>query len=104
MHFIEEIVRYHHERWDGKGYPDGLSGKNIPLLGRIVAIADAFSAMTTTRPYRHGMQWDIALAEVERHSGTQFDPHLAEIFLVAARKHLAQDSMEKARRMTEISV
>jgi diguanylate cyclase (GGDEF)-like protein/putative nucleotidyltransferase with HDIG domain len=90
MQFIGDIVRSHHERWDGKGYPDGLSGENIPLLGRIVAVADAFSAMTTTRPYRRGMEWEVALQEVETQSGRQFDPKIANLFLQVARKRLTQ--------------
>ena len=90
MQFIVEIVRSHHERWDGRGYPDGLSGENIPLLGRIVAVADAFSAMTTTRPYRRGMDWNDAFAENEKHRGAQFDPTLAAAFLRVARQRLEE--------------
>jgi diguanylate cyclase (GGDEF)-like protein/putative nucleotidyltransferase with HDIG domain len=83
---IVDIVRSHHERWDGKGYPDGLCGENIPLLGRLMAVADAFSAMTTTRPYRLAMSWDVALREIEAGSGIQFDPHMTQAFLQAADK------------------
>jgi diguanylate cyclase (GGDEF)-like protein/putative nucleotidyltransferase with HDIG domain len=85
MEGILDIVRYHHERWDGQGYPDGRSGEEIPLLGRILAVADAFSAMTTDRPYRKGMNWNAALDEVRRNAGTQFDPTLAYAFLRAAK-------------------
>ncbi|MCW3062817.1 MAG: diguanylate cyclase domain/uncharacterized domain, partial [Capsulimonas sp.] len=80
-----DAVRSHHERWDGKGYPNGLAGNEIPLLGRILAVADAFSAMTTDRPYRKGMDWDKALAEIEANIGTQFDPVSGAAFLRAAR-------------------
>ena len=77
-------VRGHHERWDGRGYPAGLAGDDIPLLGRILAVADAFSAMTTTRPYRKEMSWEEALEEVRNNIGSQFDPQMAEAFLAAA--------------------
>ncbi len=76
-----DIIRHHHERWDGKGYPDGLAGDRIPLLARIVAIADAFDAMTSDRPYRTGMPLDAALSEIEKCAGTQFDPKLAALFV-----------------------
>ena len=59
-------VRHHHERWDGGGYPDRLQGEAIPYVGRLLALADTFDAMTSDRPYRKGMSWDIALAEIER--------------------------------------
>jgi HD-GYP domain-containing protein (c-di-GMP phosphodiesterase class II) len=77
-----DAVAYHHERWDGAGYPDGLVGDAIPLFGRIVAVADAYDAMTTDRPYRRGMPEDVALAEIERGRGSQFDPDLAAALLV----------------------
>ncbi|MCS7016505.1 MAG: HD domain-containing protein [Gemmatales bacterium] len=75
------IVRHHHERWDGTGYPDGLKGEEIDLLPRIVALADAFDAMTSNRPYRPGMPPDLAFQQIRKHAGTQFDPQLAEVFL-----------------------
>lgn len=68
------VVRWHHERWDGQGYPDGISGEQIPLSARIVAVADAFQAMIEPRPYREPRRAAAALAEIERGSGTQFDP------------------------------
>jgi putative nucleotidyltransferase with HDIG domain len=68
------VVRWHHERWDGNGYPDGKRGAEIPLPARIVAVADAFQAMIEHRPYRLRRTPDIALEEVRRHAGTQFDP------------------------------
>jgi putative nucleotidyltransferase with HDIG domain len=82
--FLEEvavIIRAHHERWDGNGYPEGLAGENIPLGARIFAVADSFDAMTSDRPYRRGRQLDAALAEIERCSGTQFDPAVVVAFL-----------------------
>jgi putative nucleotidyltransferase with HDIG domain len=68
------IVRSHHERWDGGGYPDGLGGQDIALEARIISCCDAFNAMTTTRPYREALPAAVALAELVRHAGTQFDP------------------------------
>jgi HD-GYP domain-containing protein (c-di-GMP phosphodiesterase class II) len=75
------IVRNHHERWDGRGYPDGLAGEQIPRLARIVAVADAFDAMTSNRPYRPGMPLDAAFAQIGDGAGTQFDPDCARAFL-----------------------
>ncbi|KGX84253.1 HD-GYP domain-containing protein [Pontibacillus marinus] len=74
-------VKYHHERYDGKGYPEGLSGDNIPLFGRLMAVADAFDAMTSDRPYRKGMSSEKALQIIEEGKGTQWDPYFAEVFL-----------------------
>jgi len=84
LHPIRPIVRSHHERWDGNGYPDRLAGENIPLLARIVAVADAFDAMTSNRPYhpdKKGKPADVAFAEVQKEAGHQFDPRCAEAFL-----------------------
>ncbi len=81
---IEHVVegaRYHHERYDGKGYPEGLSGTDIPLYGRIIAIADAFDAMTANRVYRKKQDFEYVLGELRRGRGTQFDPELLDIFL-----------------------
>ncbi len=78
---IIPIVRNHHERWDGKGYPDGLGGEAISPLARVVALADAFDAMTSDRPYRKGMPADVAFAEIGKQSGRQFDPTFAGAFL-----------------------
>lgn len=71
---VVDMVLHHHERYDGKGYPAGLAGAQIPLGARIIALADALSAMLQDRPYRRAMDLDGALAEVRRCSGTQFDP------------------------------
>ncbi|HAL74866.1 MAG TPA: GGDEF domain-containing protein [Clostridiales bacterium] len=76
-----EAVLHHHERWDGKGYPAGLKGADIPLYSRIVAIVDAFEAMTSQRPYQKTKTRDEAAAELVSCSGTQFDPHLVQVFI-----------------------
>jgi HD domain len=81
MRAIGLIVRAHHERWDGSGYPDGLRGEQIPLEARIVAACDAFNAMTTNRSYRRGMPRHEAVAETKRCSGTHFDPTVVEALL-----------------------
>jgi putative nucleotidyltransferase with HDIG domain len=77
---ILPIVRHHHERWDGTGYPDGLRGKAIPLGARIVAVCDAFDAMLSHRPWRPAMSTEAALAELHRAAGTQFDPTVVDAF------------------------
>jgi hypothetical protein len=86
--FIHESVRHHHERWDGQGYPDGLSGKDIPLGARIILIADTIDAMTTDRPYRKRLPLDVVLAELQKCKGTQFDPALIQVVVasVAVRR------------------
>ena len=71
----------HHEWYDGGGYPRALEGGRIPLIGRIVAIADAYDAMTSDRAYRRALPHSTAVAEIERCSGTQFDPEIGQIFL-----------------------
>jgi HD-GYP domain-containing protein (c-di-GMP phosphodiesterase class II) len=77
------LILDHHERWDGRGYPTGLRGPDIPEGARILAVADAFDAMTSTRPYRRALPVERALGEIERCGGTQFDPAMAHAFLEA---------------------
>jgi putative nucleotidyltransferase with HDIG domain len=77
-------VLHHHERWDGAGYPCGLGGEAIPLEARILAVADAYDAMTSQRPYRAPRTREEALAEVERCAGSQFDPQIARVFVTLA--------------------
>jgi ribonuclease P protein subunit RPR2 len=74
------VVRHHHERWDGEGYPDGLKGDDIPVLARVFAVADTLDALTTDRPYRPATDFETARAEIARESGTQFDPAVVEAF------------------------
>jgi len=78
---IDRIVRYHHERWDGKGYPDGLSGEEIPFLSRILGICDSFQAMISDRPYRVALTIPQAIEELQKEKGKQFDPDLVDIFI-----------------------
>lgn len=80
------IIRHHQERWDGKGYPDGLTGEHIPLLARIMAIADAYDAMLSPRPYRPALAREEAQRNLRLGGGTQWDPNLVEVFLTALRR------------------
>jgi putative nucleotidyltransferase with HDIG domain len=79
---IPVSIRHHHERWDGGGYPDGLAGDEIPLISRIIAVADAFDAMSSDRPYRDALPRSVVMDELERFSGSQFDPQIAKEFLL----------------------
>jgi len=72
---------FHHERWDGSGYPYGLFGKDIPLVARITSVCDVYDAITNQRPYREARTHEEACAEIERYAGKQFDPHIASVFL-----------------------
>ena len=78
---LAKIVLSHHERYDGTGYPYGLKGEQIPIEARIIAIADTYDAMTQNRTYRKNVSKDIALKEIDRCAGTQFDPNIVEIFI-----------------------
>ena len=82
---VRQVIRHHHERWDGLGYPDGLAGYDIPGAARLFSIADSIDAMTSVRPYRMPVSFEEAVEEIVRHAGTQFDPDLAllarEVFL-----------------------
>jgi response regulator RpfG family c-di-GMP phosphodiesterase len=84
-----QVVRSHHERWDGSGYPDGLAGRDIPLGARIFAVADALDAMTDRRPYRRPLRWEAALARIRKDAGTQFDPDVVD-GLIACEPDLVQ--------------
>lgn len=92
---ILPIVRSHHERWNGAGYPDGLSGEQIPLLARIVAVADAFDAMVSDRPYRNGLATADALNELAAKAGIDFDPTCVQAFL---RKRVIIEEMVRQQR------
>jgi HD-GYP domain-containing protein (c-di-GMP phosphodiesterase class II) len=99
---VRPIARSHHERWDGKGYPDGLAGEDISPLARIVAVADAFDAMTSDRPYRKGMSAETAFAEVQRQGGQQFDPRCAAAF-VAIRERITQQMRASQRQTPQVT-
>jgi HD-GYP domain-containing protein (c-di-GMP phosphodiesterase class II) len=108
--FIQDSVMHHHERWDGQGYPSGISGKSIPLASRIILISDTIDAMTTDRPYRKRLGLDIVVAELQKCKGTQFDPEIAMVAIgsVAVRRLIAgatpeafeKDRVTRSRRVT----
>ena len=83
---IAKFVRHHHERYDGRGYPNGLKGEEIPLFSRILLIGDTYDAMTSTRVYRKGLAQSVAFAELEEFSGSQFDPGLVSLFIEGMKK------------------
>ena len=77
----EKIIKHHHERWDGRGYPDGLSGEEIPFLSRILSVADVYDALTSDRSYRKRLSDDVAIGMIRENSGSQFDPKIVDVFL-----------------------
>jgi len=81
MSQMAEYILAHHERWDGKGYPKGLKGEEIPLVSRIITIVDAYDAMTSERSYRSELSEEVAVAELQKNAGIQFDPELVSIFI-----------------------
>lgn len=93
---IIPIVKHHHERYDGKGYPARLAGEDIPYLARIVAVADTFDAMTSRRSYRQALDFDYTTNEIERCKGTQFDPTIADVFLEILRTN--QDKITEIQK------
>ena len=95
--FIQESVRHHHERWDGKGYPQGLPGSRIPIGARVILVSDTIDAMTTDRPYRKRLSLDQVIAELQRCKGSQFDPSIVEIAVssVAVRRLIADPPGEQ---------
>jgi HD-GYP domain-containing protein (c-di-GMP phosphodiesterase class II) len=78
---VRSAILYHHERWDGSGYPEGLAGEKIPFFARIIALADVYDAITDDRPYRKGMRLEEARSFIEKSAGSLFDPGLTRIFL-----------------------
>jgi putative nucleotidyltransferase with HDIG domain len=98
-------VLHHHERYDGKGYPSGLAGEKIPLMGRIICLSDCFDAMTSNRTYRKALPLEVALTEIRRCSGTQFDPRLTEHFLMTGPegfRELLRDHQQKSKKIREL--
>jgi diguanylate cyclase (GGDEF)-like protein/putative nucleotidyltransferase with HDIG domain len=98
MEEVVPAVRSHHERWDGKGYPDGLAGTASPVIARLMGVADAFSAMTTDRPYRKGMKWEIALERIKHGMGTHFDPEMAAAFLHAVEERTGKRPRQSSEK------
>jgi HD-GYP domain-containing protein (c-di-GMP phosphodiesterase class II) len=103
------VVRSHHERWDGTGYPDGLRCDAIPLGARIFSVADALDAMTDRRPYRRPLRWEAALARIRKGSGTQFDPDVVDGLLACEpdlvdirNRFLALETSRPARETLEL--
>lgn len=78
---VATIIRHHHERWDGKGYPDGIAGEDIPVGSRLIAVSDTYDAMTTDRPYRSARSHEVTVEEIRRNAGLQFEPQAVEAFL-----------------------
>ncbi len=99
LHSLIDGCWCHHEWYDGGGYPRGLAGQDIPLVGRITAIADAYDAMTSDRAYRRALRHEIAISEIERCAGTQFDPELSELFV-----HIIEDYRQAVRERGELSL
>lgn len=95
---------YHHERYDGKGYPFGLAGDDIPIEGRLVAVADTFDAMTSNRPYRRGLDPELALAEIEKGKGQQFDPRIVDILVKCYRDGKIQKVMQDYYKDSKASI
>jgi len=96
-------IRHHHERWDGKGYPDGLAGEDIPLMARVVGVADAFDAMTQDRPYKRRMSAEAAVEELYCEAGIQFDPEIVAVFTARYRRkgRVSSESKKIGRRVTK---
>ena len=93
-----DIVLYHHERYDGKGYPTGLKGNQIPLVARIVAVADTFDAMTSKRVYRNELDLEYTLNEIRKNKGTQFDPEIVEVFLSLFEQDIINNDNIRTRK------
>jgi len=91
----KKYIRAHHERYDGFGYPDGLKGEEIPLISRIIFVADTFDAMTSNRPYRQGLPTQVAVDELIKCSGTQFDSHIVEAFVNVINREQEQEEIKK---------
>ena len=102
MDHVLDGTRYHHERYDGRGYPDGLKGDEIPLFGRIIGVADAFDAMTSNRVYRNHMDTDYVLNEIARGRGTQFDPEAVDAFFRLVDKGVINLDEIYAQKLAEI--
>lgn len=96
---IADEIRHHHERWDGKGYPDGLSRESIPLLSRVIAVVDAYDAMTNDRPYRRAMPASEAIKELKRCAGSQFDPFIVSEFVNMLKEEMPEELEQEQQEM-----
>lgn len=101
LRHLAPFIRHHHERWDGRGYPTGLSHEEIPLEARILNVCDSAEAMASDRPYRKGMSLDEVVTEVKRCAGTQFDPAIADIFVRIAEREGTQFMVNSAQVVTQ---
>lgn len=100
LRHLAPFIRHHHERWDGGGYPDGLAATDIPLEARILNVCDSVEAMASDRPYHRALSTDQIIAEVQRCSGTQFDPVVAKAFITVAEREATQFIVNSARKVT----
>ena len=100
LHPLIPGVHLHHERWDGRGYPLGLKGNGVPLIARIISVADTYDAMTSDRAYRRALPHEVAVGEIERCSGSQFDPEVAHSF-TAGIDEFRDDLTAKGRRIPD---
>ena len=91
------MASYHHEKWNGKGYPDGLAGEDIPLSARIMAVADVFDALVSKRCYKDGFPFEKAMSIIEESSGSHFDPNIVTAFLHASDQVREVEEMYKSR-------
>jgi HD-GYP domain-containing protein (c-di-GMP phosphodiesterase class II) len=87
------MIRNHHERWDGRGYPDRLRGEEIALLARIMAVADAYHAIISDRPYHAAAAPEVAIRELRENAGTQFDPAIVEVAAAVIREHAPDEAV-----------
>ncbi|HEY4330664.1 MAG TPA: HD domain-containing phosphohydrolase, partial [Phycisphaerae bacterium] len=97
-------VLYHHERWDGRGYPHQVKAEEIPLMGRIICVADSFDAMSSTRTYRPALPLETVLEEVKRCAGAQFDPTLAKLFVTLDFGPYAKSVEEQTKAVVALDV
>lgn len=101
LRLAEQIARTHHERWDGRGYPAGLRGEEIPMTGRIVAVADVFDALTHARPYKRAWPVDVAVDEIVRQTGGRFDPRVVAAFSMLDHAALLSQAGDWGSRMED---
>ena len=99
IHFLKPAlpaIKYHHERFDGTGYPHGLKGREIPFKARIICVADAWDAMLSNRPYREALSIELASKELQSHAGTQFDPEVVDFFVQLSKEEKIEAGPKQA--------